>query len=373
MARKIKEIEVSNLGLKGHGMSKSEGHQFIIRGHFPGDLVEVAYDDEISDWQEVEVLALKKSSADRVPSFCSYHPICQGCPWSELSYDRQCEEKISQVRHAFSRINRNDLAEQVQIIHRSPKLIGFRDRCQIKYDGQHLGFVTSQKTVVDVHECKALNPKLQHLMTELRISLPDVRFTPRENHPWSFVDLDLGIESLDEIKPNKKRAFSQAMSGQNQVMHEWLSRRLKSISPFKNAIELFAGGGNFTKVLLQNGPNVHALEFQVESLKALAKIDPHLKIEALNLYHRKSLNKFWRQNLNYDLLVANPPQEGIHFARQWVENTKVKNVFYISCSLDSFISDAQQFMKAKLQLQNIELVDQFPHTPHIEILSHWSL
>src|SRR5690606_36137764 len=99
---------------------------------------------------------------------------------------------------------------------------------------------------------------------------------------------------------------------------------------------------------------------------------PLINVSAVNLYHRKSLEKFWKRDLKYDLLFCNPPQEGVKFIRRWVESSQVKHVLYVSCSVESFMSDVQQLMKAKFQLENIELVDQFPHTPHIEILSHWS-
>ncbi len=47
----------------------------------------------------------------------------------------------------------------------------------------------------------------------------------------------------------------------------------------------------------------------------------------------------------------------------------LNKVLYISCDTQSFAVDAVEFIKRGWHMAQIRPVDQFPHTPHVEILS----
>lgn len=370
MGESLVKGRISKMSSKGMGVLYHQDRVVLVKNSYIGDEVVVKINESADGVQEAELVEVLSPSEYRVTPFCQYHGPCQGCPWMGLDYRIQLNEKINRVKYAFERINRPEIAQLIKTIHPTSKLEHFRDRCQVKFDGKKLGFVGPDKNVIDIKECKALNPKVQEMFLHLRSIINEERFIPRAGNDWSFIDLDIAMEK-EQITPNKKRPFSQAMSEQNQLMKAWVENELRNLGHLDSAIELFAGGGNFSRSLLKNIKKVHAIEFQVESLKKLKEENPELEISALNLYHKKSLFKFWREKNNFDLMLCNPPQEGLKFARSWLDETKVKNLIYISCNVDSFVSDAQQFLKAKFQPLKIEIVDQFPHTPHLEILSNW--
>ena len=46
---------------------------------------------------------------------------------------------------------------------------------------------------------------------------------------------------------------------------------------------------------------------------------------------------------------------------------KFKNIIYISCNYETYIKDLK--MLPDYKITNIEIFDQFPNTPHLEIVS----
>lgn len=375
MSIKTEQIRIERLGRKGHGMARLAGAKLLVRGGLPGESYRVSYNSALTDWQEVSSAQRLTQSIYRVKSFCQHHGSgprdCHGCPWMELDYPMQLEHKLARVRHAFVRIGREAIAEQIQTIHPAPQIQGVRSRCQLKTNGKLLGLVSPNKEIVPIQDCPALVPHTRQLLKEVRNLLPREDWRPDEKHKWCFIDLDDQMQ-IEDVMINRKRPFFQAMSAQNELMKKWLIERIEQYEISGPCLELFAGSGNFTRSLLEKCPDVHAVEFQSASLSELQKVHPKLRVGCLNLYNKRALVKFWEGISQYEMLLANPPQQGIQNARRWVKETGIRHLFYISCSLESFMKDAQQLLKAGMRPRDIELVDQFPHTPHVEIVSYWS-
>ena len=72
-----------------------------------------------------------------------------------------------------------------------------------------------------------------------------------------------------------------------------------------------------------------------------------------------------------------PPRSGCHpRARKWIRKLGVPWLIYVSCNpktlkenLVDFIGESDNESFNKYELVNVELVDLFPHTPHLESIS----
>ena len=95
------ELTIDRLAYGGAGVARTDtGYVVFVRGAVPGDRVRARIGKSKRSWAEAELVELLEPSPDRVEPVAP-HP---GAPWQVLPYERQLEEKESQVRDALSRI-----------------------------------------------------------------------------------------------------------------------------------------------------------------------------------------------------------------------------------------------------------------------------
>jgi 23S rRNA (uracil1939-C5)-methyltransferase len=95
------ELTIDRLAYGGAGVARTEsGYVVFVRGAVPGDRVRARIGKSKRSWAEAELVELLEPSPERVEPVAP-HP---GAPWQVLPYERQLEEKESQVRDALSRI-----------------------------------------------------------------------------------------------------------------------------------------------------------------------------------------------------------------------------------------------------------------------------
>jgi 23S rRNA (uracil1939-C5)-methyltransferase len=95
------ELTIDTLAYGGAGVARTEtGYVVFVRGAVPGDRVRVRIGKSKRSWAEAELVELLEPSPERIEPVAP-HP---GAPWQVLPYERQLEEKESQVREALSRI-----------------------------------------------------------------------------------------------------------------------------------------------------------------------------------------------------------------------------------------------------------------------------
>lgn len=69
-------------------------------------------------------------------------------------------------------------------------------------------------------------------------------------------------------------------------------------------------------------------------------------------------------------VILDPPRAGLHpDALKHLTEYKPKNIVYVSCNPATMARDICAFKEAGYQLENFSLVDQFPHTPHVESIA----
>ncbi len=68
-----------------------------------------------------------------------------------------------------------------------------------------------------------------------------------------------------------------------------------------------------------------------------------------------------------DLVIVDPPRAGLDTrARENILRLLPKEILYISCNPYTQAEDIKQFQAAGYQISQIQPIDQFPHTPHLE-------
>jgi len=138
----------------------------------------------------------------------------------------------------------------------------------------------------------------------------------------------------------------------------------------KRVADLFAGAGPFSLRLAERA-DVHAVEFDKGAMTALdkaARATPGLRrvtTEARDLFRRPLLTP----ELNaFDAVVLDPPRAGAEAQAKQLALSKVPLVVSVSCDAATFARDAAILMGTGYRLERVVPVDQFKHSPHLEVV-----
>ncbi|MBF0301192.1 MAG: class I SAM-dependent RNA methyltransferase [Oligoflexia bacterium] len=401
---------VRNLSSKGLGVVEhTDGKVFFVRGVWPGDYGEFRIDLFKKKYGFATLVKLIEASDERISSEvpCAFqgHIIgkCGGCPWMMAQYQHQLKYKEHHILHTLSRFkitdsntdsNVNLNLDFIKKIWPSDNIYQYRNRLQLKTDGVHIGMVSAGSNVlVPLNDCIILNKNCRNLLAKLVSKLPCDEWKPTSHYKWNFLEIDDKIESIEsiesidsieEIKLNKRRPFLQGNNEQNQKMRQWLHIKLTELFSYEKdnnlnydsvVVELFSGSGNFTEILSNFGLNkIFACEVQGEAVQiAKEKKLKGVTSLAIDLYSKNIWRKLAKEFLeirNAKLIILNPPREGLDNRNYFFEIfPKVEAIVYISCDIETYSRDVCDFLKRGFKVLELQPLDQFPHTPHVEVLS----
>ena len=95
-----------------------------------------------------------------------------------------------------------------------------------------------------------------------------------------------------------------------------------------------------------------------------------LKAEARDLFRRPLMPQELR---DYDAVVFDPPRQGAQAQVQQIAASKIPVVIAVSCNVATFARDARILIDGGYRIEGVTPVDQFRHTPHIELVARFVL
>ncbi len=321
-----------------------------------------------------EALALEPASLhpSRVTPACPHHgnakTRCGGCPWQFIEYSQQVEAKQQRVYKAMARLG---VEQALRNIVPAPEPLAYRNRAQFKSDGAALGYMASNSNhLVAIEYCPVLTEKNQLTLQTLLGKMPRDEWKPSRRKRWTSIDIDENT-GADAASINVRLPFQQANSAQNDYMKQWLAGVLSSCSA-ERAVELFCGSGNLTEVLAASAvKDIVAVEVVDAALQKLReKKLAAVKTLKCNLFDTQGFTTVSPHLKQAELLLLDPPRDGLLVRSPLFERkSKLREVIYISCDLSTFTRDLRDFIDHGYELVELQPLDMFPQTPHIELLA----
>lgn len=369
---KVRDLSAKGLGVVDH----PDGMVFFVEGVLPGDEGDFEVTAREKRYGFAKLRQLAKTSADRVAAPCRYQGFdaksCHGCPWMIIRYEAQLEKKQQLIDHYLERNQLLNAGTVVHPIQGSPLTVAYRNRAQFKTDGERLGYVASDQTkqIIDIEQCMILTKTNQQTLAAIRKSLPNKAWRPAPGLNWNTLDIDDKVAKND-IKLNVKLPFAQGNTAQNAFMKAWLCEKLQALGELGEVLELFCGSGNFTETLVGHAKRVLAVEAAQAAIDQLnSKHWPGVEGLALDLFKTSAIQIIKRRGLRPRTLLLDPPRVGFKLLGLVIEAfPSIESVIYISCDVASFSYDAKALAKHGFKLREAQGLDQFPHTPHVELLS----
>lgn len=141
----------------------------------------------------------------------------------------------------------------------------------------------------------------------------------------------------------------------------------------KNTADLFCGVGPFALRLAAKS-KVAAFDSDAGAISALQKaatstsgLKP-IKAEARDLFRRPLMPVELR---DYDTVVFDPPRQGAQAQVTQLAASKVPVVVAVSCNVATFARDARILIEGGYRIEGVTPVDQFRHTPHVELVARF--
>ena len=97
-------VKITDMGVNGEGIGKSDGYPLFIKDAVMGDTVEAKVMKAKKNYGYARLMKVIEPSADRVEPKCPFARRCGGCQIQEMSYERQLVFKNQKVRNSLERI-----------------------------------------------------------------------------------------------------------------------------------------------------------------------------------------------------------------------------------------------------------------------------
>ena len=141
----------------------------------------------------------------------------------------------------------------------------------------------------------------------------------------------------------------------------------------KYIADLFCGVGPFALRLAAKS-RIAAFDSDAGAITALQKaatstsgLKP-VKAEARDLFRRPLMPQELR---DYDTVVFDPPRQGAQAQVTQLAASRIPVVVAVSCNVTTFARDARILIDGGYRIEGVTPVDQFRHTPHVELVARF--
>lgn len=410
-------LDLTGIAHGGSAIGRFEGRAIFVPYGIPGERVEVRIVQDKGRFAIAEIVEVLQASPDRVEAPCPHFGPrkCGGCQFQMIDYTKQIELKAQIVREQLARLG--GLPDVV--VHPtvpSPSSYYYRSHAtfHVTYNGK-LGFVsTNHRSILPIDECLLLAPALQPefegaknesfvpgtrvrfqagtdaeaiyfemggVTDDVAEALPEqtTRNNPRQNkqRPAPPVEIELPEDQgsveyrlLDRSFRCSSGSFFQVNVPQAAKLVELVLERL-NLQGNEHVLDLYSGVGLFTAFIAAGAAHVSAVELfapavddAVYNLSDYSNIDLYVdKIEAALPEIQRAVNA----------AVVDPPRAGMDAAAlDALVTCNPHQIVYVSCDPATLARDAKRLVAAGYTLQDVQPVDMFPQTYHIECVAHFT-
>jgi len=193
--------------------------------------------------------------------------------------------------------------------------------------------------------------------------------TTQEHIPLSYKFPNHNIEMLFALTD-----FTQINKAVNQKMVD-LVTDLLDIKPEDQILDLFCGIGNFTLPIAKKCQQIVGVEGNNHAIIRAKQNAEHNKIANAEFYcadlTKDLAGEPWAGQ-KYTKILLDPPRTGAQEICAQIKKFGAKKIVYVSCNHATLARDTKDLTQSGYKLQNVRVVNMFPHTAHIETIAVFS-
>ncbi len=339
---------------------------------------------------------------------CRHETHCGSCSFLEEALPLQRDKKLNRIK---------SFASGAKVHALDGPHLNFRDRTDLTVTDGKCGFYDRTRSIFSVDQCEMFTPELDQIFKEFKKNLPNIKkgsvrlrtgFTGEkglwldfanidiknllDQKTWlqhimalgfeveigqknkKLIETDLGLKLRDPVmapwfstlKNNHEVALNCYVSSFTQPSRAWnkilIEYFLSQLSQKQSWLEVGAGIGNFTLPLLARGDELTAIEVDTPAIACLKANVPEAQVI------QKDFLKADLTDLKFDSIFCDPPRSGLGEFVEKIKALRPARIYYLSCDFETWQRDCAG-LAPLYALKSATLVDQFPHTPRMEILS----
>jgi 23S rRNA (uracil1939-C5)-methyltransferase len=399
-------VVIERLGARADGVAHRGGRAVYVPYALPGETTLIE-----GEGSRACLAGIETPSPDRVAPFCPYFGRCGGCLMQHMAWPLYAGWKRGILIDALGQAGLDVPVEALVDAHGAGRR---RITLHARFEGgtPRVGYMRVRShELVEIAFCPIAEPALKEApQTALALAEPlaaarkplDIQLTATET------GLDVDLRGHGELGHRERQALIDvagrhdlarlALHGDVLVeRHAPLLRIGKAqLSPApggflqatwageealaslvieachraKRVADLFSGCGPFALRLAERA-EVHAVDGDARSLAALdkaARQTPGLRrvaTEARDLFRRPLLASELER---FDALVVDPPRAGAEAQARQLAAARIPVVVSVSCDAGTFVRDAAILVAGGYRVERVTPVDQFKHSPHLEIV-----
>jgi 23S rRNA (uracil1939-C5)-methyltransferase len=390
----------------GDGISHlPDGRIVFIRGALPGELVEAQVVRQTKDYAKAIVVSVLDPSPDRCHPVCKHADEgCGGCSLQHATQQLQTELKRSIVIEALERIGKVQNAASIVTSGSQLPAGGHRNSVRFLCNDLQAAFRSVESNEpIHVYSCGVADTTIEFAM--LNSTFGDareitLRVGKRTGEMLAIVDPStkgvalakhdqvktLQTVSIDVLREVEQPYYSEIVSEQMfrisagsffqtrtdgaEMLVELVNSALRSFGNADVLVDLYGGVGLFAATNASMYPRILSVEREgSSSLDAKFNLSRFSHAEAI----AADVDEFDLRAAAADqsmVVIADPARAGLGRAGvSTIITAKPKGVVLISCDAAAFGRDAGLLASAGYRLQRSTVVDMFPHTAHVEVVS----
>jgi 23S rRNA (uracil1939-C5)-methyltransferase len=401
------ELDLDTMAHGGAAMGRHEGRVIFVPYAIPGERVRAQITEDKGKFAHAELVEALAPSPDREEPRCPHFGVglCGGCQWQHIAYPAQLAFKQAVTADQLQRVGKID-HPPVQPTLPAPSPWGYRTHMTFTASAEgKLGFWSANRErLVPIETCAILHPDLMALFDQLDLDAPEVtrvRFqigsdpddvmlvleTEDDLPPEIALDLPVSVNFLlsDNEPVNLigssfttydilERPFRVTAGGffqANPPVAEMLVREVLNrldLRGTETALDLYSGVGLFTAFLAERAGLVISVESYppaaTDAEVNLADFDNVDIIEGSVEVVLSDLDE------PIDVALVDPPRTGLSVdVVDGLVRLAPPTLVYVSCDPATLARDSARLTRPGYHLRDVQPVDMFPQTFHIEAVA----
>jgi 23S rRNA (uracil1939-C5)-methyltransferase len=407
----VERLLIDHVGHRGDGVSFSPGGALFVPYTLGGETVDAAAIAGHPDRRKL--LAVETPSPQRIAPFCPHFGVCGGCAiqhWQPDAYQAWKRDIVVETLRA-AKVD-CEVAPLVDAHGAGRRRATFHARMGT-HEVLKVGFsAAGSHDIIPIDRCPILDPGLKGgleaawalaealrptgkpldiqatatingLDIDIRGSgpLPTPRITAlsavAEQHRLARLtrhgelvlmrnapDLMIGTARVT-LPPG---SFLQATVAGEDTLAALVTERAGKA---RHIADLFCGVGPFA-LRLASRARITAFDSDAGAITALQKavattsgLKP-IKAETRDLFRRPLMPQELRE---IDAVVFDPPRQGAQAQVKQLASSQVPVIIAVSCNVTTFARDIRMLIDGGYKLDTVVPVDQFRHTPHVELVA----
>lgn len=138
----------------------------------------------------------------------------------------------------------------------------------------------------------------------------------------------------------------------------------------KVVYDLYSGTGTISQIMAKKAKKVYGIEIVEEAVEGARASAAENDIDNVEFICGDVLKKIDQLTEEPDVIVVDPPRAGIApKAMDKILDRSVEQILYISCNPVTQLDNIKQAKECGYKVQRLVAVDQFPRTPHAEMIA----